>query len=306
MAPSARKTAVSRPRKMALPPWRCRNPSTVDHLPSPTHRPSRDRRSGGPYFRPNSKPTVSPAIAQMIATGIMTHRVSTPRWQNTPATRRAGLTRQHHSDEDRRLSERQASGDDVEPGAHRITDAGDGLLQHPAIVTRLGRRRQPVLLSAAVRRVLGVARLADSPIATAPAKERLTAEEARRIALAAQGFAQPRPTGRIGTRQVRRVIEQVGLLQLDSVNVFSRSHYLPLFARLGPLSPEVLDQLAAHTAGPIRRELFEYWGHEASLIPIRLQPHHAVADGPCRYRRLGPHGPHRSGLPRSGRAGVRA
>jgi len=118
-----------------------------------------------------------------------------------------------------------------------------------------------------------VARLADSPIAKAPAKERLTAVEARRIALAAQGFAQRRPTGRIGARQVRSAIEQVGLLQLDSVNVFSRSHYLPLFARLGPYPREVLDRLAAHTGGPIRREFFEYWGHEASLIPVRLQPH---------------------------------
>jgi uncharacterized protein len=128
-------------------------------------------------------------------------------------------------------------------------------------------------LSDAARRVRDVARLADSPIAKAPAKERLTAVEARRIALAAQGFAQRRPTGRIGARQVRSAIEQVGLLQLDSVNVFSRSHYLPLFARLGPYPREVLDRLAAHTAGPIRREFFEYWGHEASLIPVRLQPH---------------------------------
>ena len=118
-----------------------------------------------------------------------------------------------------------------------------------------------------------MARLADSPIATAPVQQRLTAAEARRIALAAQGFAQPRPTGRIDARQLRRVIEQLGLLQLDSVNVFSRSHYLPLFARLGPYPRDALDRLAAHTAGPIRREYFEYWGHEASLIPVRLQPH---------------------------------
>jgi uncharacterized protein YcaQ len=116
------------------------------------------------------------------------------------------------------------------------------------------------LLSDAARRVRDVARLADSPIAKAPAKERLTAVEARRIALAAQGFTQRRPTGRIGARQLRSAIDQVGLLQLDSVNVFSRSHYLPLFARLGPYPRQVLDRLAAHTAGPIRREFFEYWG----------------------------------------------
>jgi uncharacterized protein YcaQ len=133
--------------------------------------------------------------------------------------------------------------------------------------------RLPRFLSDVGRRVRDVARLADSPSAAAPVEERLTAVAARRIALAAQGFAERRPTGRIDSRHVRRVIEQLGLLQLDSVNVFSRSHYLPVFARLGPYPREVLDRFAAHTAGPTRRELFEYWGHEASLIPLDLQPY---------------------------------
>jgi uncharacterized protein len=106
----------------------------------------------------------------------------------------------------------------------------------------------------------------------------LSAKEARRLALAAQGFGRPRPTGRVDARHLRRAVDDVGLLQLDSVNVFCRSHYMPVFSRLGPYPTETLDRLAWHENGGGRsgrarpRDLIEYWGHEASLLPVELQP----------------------------------
>lgn len=107
---------------------------------------------------------------------------------------------------------------------------------------------------------------------------RISASAARRIALAAQGFADPRPAGRIDKRHIRRVFDRVALLQIDSVNVLARSHYLPVFSRLGPYPREALDEMAAHSPPgderahphPARRELFEYWGHEASLLPVSM------------------------------------
>jgi uncharacterized protein YcaQ len=98
--------------------------------------------------------------------------------------------------------------------------------------------------------------------------ERVSAAQARRIALAAQGFADPPRAGAPSGWAVRRLIDRVGLIQIDSVNVLQRAHYLPLFARFGPYDTELLDR-AAHYAP---RRLFEYWGHEASLLPVGLQP----------------------------------
>jgi uncharacterized protein YcaQ len=106
----------------------------------------------------------------------------------------------------------------------------------------------------------------------------LSAAQARRAAIAAQGLATARPKGRVDVRHLRRALDRVGIVQLDSVNVFSRSHYMPLFSRLGPYPRETLDELTVHQDGQAgraaadRRELFEYWGHEASLIPVDMQP----------------------------------
>ena len=99
-------------------------------------------------------------------------------------------------------------------------------------------------------------------------RERLSAPEARRLALASQGFAEPRPDGEPGGWDLRRVLKRVGLLQIDSVNVLERAHYLPAFSRLGTYSHEALDRLSQRAP----RRLFEYWGHEASLIPVEYQP----------------------------------
>jgi uncharacterized protein len=99
---------------------------------------------------------------------------------------------------------------------------------------------------------------------------KLSAHAARRIALAAQGFTSgTRPAGREpGLAAITKTVRQLGLLQLDSVNVFSRAHYMPLFSRLGPYDRTLLDRIAAHGTGRVDRRLVEYWAHEASLIPV--------------------------------------
>jgi len=96
--------------------------------------------------------------------------------------------------------------------------------------------------------------------------ESLSKDEARRIAIAAQGFA--RKAASPGRERLLQTIRQIGLLQLDSVNVLIRSHYLPLYSRLGPYSTKVLDDMSRAR----KRALFEYWGHEASLIPLDVYP----------------------------------
>ncbi|MFJ2387904.1 winged helix-turn-helix domain-containing protein [Pseudomonas koreensis] len=102
-----------------------------------------------------------------------------------------------------------------------------------------------------------------------PATLAFSLKQARRLALAAQGFNGRQPPT-VRAPQVNRLIERLGLLQIDSVNAVVRSHYLPLFSRLGAYSSDLLDQ-AAWSSGS-RRTLFEYWGHEASLLPLAMYP----------------------------------
>lgn len=107
-----------------------------------------------------------------------------------------------------------------------------------------------------------------------PRPDSLSLREARRVAIAAQGFPNGFPNTSpdadpVEARHARRLIGRLGLVQIDSVNVLVRSHYLPLFSRLGPYEAALLDRLAY---GGKRRSLFEYWGHEASLIPVEQQP----------------------------------
>jgi uncharacterized protein len=99
-------------------------------------------------------------------------------------------------------------------------------------------------------------------------RERLSKAEARRIALAAQGFGVPKLERPITLRDVQAVTNRLAQFQIDSINVVTRAQFMPLFSRLGPYDPALLQRAAYQSP----RRLFEYWGHAASLIDISLQP----------------------------------
>lgn len=100
------------------------------------------------------------------------------------------------------------------------------------------------------------------------AAEALTPAEARRIFLHAQDLARKRPSRRAKATHFRAYLQRQGVLQLDSVNVLARAHYMPLYSRLGPYDTKALDHYLWSSG-----ETFEHWGHEASVMPIRLLPH---------------------------------
>jgi len=96
----------------------------------------------------------------------------------------------------------------------------------------------------------------------------LTAAQARRIAVAAQGFSEPRPGGPVTRAHLKRLISRIQVLQLDSVSVAVRAHYAPVFSRLGPYDRDVLDRAAWDHSARSPRLLVEYWAHEAALMAV--------------------------------------
>ena len=101
---------------------------------------------------------------------------------------------------------------------------------------------------------------------------RLTADQARRVAVAAQGLAEPKPGGPVTRAHLRRLIGRIQVLQLDSVSVAVRAHYAPVFSRLGPYDRDVLDKAAWSHSARSPRLLVEYWAHEAALMTVEDWP----------------------------------
>jgi uncharacterized protein YcaQ len=99
-------------------------------------------------------------------------------------------------------------------------------------------------------------------------KTEISGSEARRIALTAQGFNGLSRDKAASASHIRKVIDQLGLLQIDSVNVLVRAQYVPIFSRLGSYDRAALDALVANRP----RGYFEYWGHEASVLPVDCHP----------------------------------
>ncbi|MDY6997875.1 MAG: crosslink repair DNA glycosylase YcaQ family protein [Actinomycetota bacterium] len=96
----------------------------------------------------------------------------------------------------------------------------------------------------------------------------LSAAQARRVAVAAQGFGEPAPAGPVTRAHLKRLINRLQVLQLDSVSVAVRAHYAPVFSRLGVYDRDVLDRAAWSHSARSPRLLIEYWAHEAALMAV--------------------------------------
>lgn len=99
-------------------------------------------------------------------------------------------------------------------------------------------------------------------------RESIPLSMARRVALAAQGFAEQRAVPIVEKRHFNRAVARQGLLQIDSVSAVVRAHYMPLFSRLGPYPMSMIEEAASRRP----RRLFEYWAHEASFLPVSMWP----------------------------------
>ncbi|MFB1299369.1 winged helix-turn-helix domain-containing protein [Mycobacterium sp. pW049] len=97
---------------------------------------------------------------------------------------------------------------------------------------------------------------------------RLTAAQARRVAVAAQGFHEAKPSGVVTRAHLKRLIARLQVLQLDSVSVAVRAHYAPVFSRLGPYDRDIVDRAAWSHSKKSPRLLVEYWAHEAALMAV--------------------------------------
>ncbi|WP_062076966.1 winged helix-turn-helix domain-containing protein [Demequina globuliformis] len=109
----------------------------------------------------------------------------------------------------------------------------------------------------------------------------VSAKEARRVFLHRQGLGRARPRKAVRPRDIAGYLERQGILQLDTVNVLARAHYMPLYSRLGPYDTAMADHaLWGHESGHAENA-FEHWGHEASVMPRDLLPlmHHRMAAG---------------------------
>lgn len=101
---------------------------------------------------------------------------------------------------------------------------------------------------------------------------KLTVDQARRVAISAQGFAEPPPSGTVNRSHLRRLINRLNVLQLDSVSVAVRAHYAPIFSRFGPYDRNLLDRAAWSHSARSPRMLVEYWAHEAALMAVEDWP----------------------------------